>query len=80
MDIQAEKYMVIEELLKVEDINLITQLKHIIRNRDTVIASQSSGAPITETQMRSDILAAKERIQSGKYTTQDDIEKEAENW
>lgn len=80
MDLQAEKYLLIEELMKVQDIKMITQLKTILHNRDQVVAYETDGQPITESQMRSDILEAKERIKSGQYTTQEDLEREAENW
>ena len=80
MDLQAEKCLLIEELMKVQDIKMITQLKTILHNRDQVIAYEADGQPITESQMRSDILEAKERIKSGQYTTQEDLEREAENW
>jgi hypothetical protein len=80
MDIQAEKYLVIEELMKVQDIKLITQLKTILRNRDKVVATGIDGETISESQMRTDILEAKERINSGQFTSQDDVEQEVQNW
>ncbi len=80
MDLQAEKYSLIEELIKVQDIQIITQLKTMLRNREQVVAYETNGQPITEAQMRSDILDAKERINSGKYTTQENLEKEVDNW
>ena len=80
MDIQAEKYLVIEELMKVQDIKLITQLKTILRNRDKVVATGIDGETISESQMRTDILEAKERIMSGQFTSQDDLEQEVQNW
>lgn len=80
MGIQAEKYLVIEELMKVQDITLITQVKNMLRNSDKVLAYKSNGQPITEPQMRAEIIEAKERINSGQFTTQDDLDREVENW
>lgn len=80
MDIQAEKYYLIEELMKVQDINLVNEIKTLLLKRNKAVAYNSTGEPITTSQMQSDILAAKERIKSGKYTRQEDLKSEVEGW
>lgn len=80
MDIQAEKNALIEELLKVEDIKIVKDIKSILQNRNAVLGYESDGQAITASKLRSDVIAAKERIESGQFTTQEDLEDEAENW
>lgn len=80
MDIQVEKYALIEELMKVQDVEIVSEIKTMLLNRNKVVGYQSNGQPITTSQMKSDILSAKKRIESGRYTTQEDLEREVENW
>lgn len=39
-----------------------------------------AGEPLSEEQLKRRIIAAKRSIQSGHFTTQDDLEKEMEKW
>lgn len=80
MDIQVEKYALIEELMKVQDVEIVSEIRAILLNRNKVVGYQANGQPITTSQMKSDILSAKKRIESGRYTTQEDLEREVENW
>ncbi|WP_420582202.1 hypothetical protein [Reichenbachiella sp.] len=80
MDLQAEKYALIEELMKVEDIKIVKDIKSILQNRKTVLGYDPDGKAVTSSKLRSDVLAAKQRINSGQFTTQEDLESEAENW
>lgn len=80
MDIQLEKYALIEELTKVKDVNLIRVMKRMLQKKDEITGYQADGSPITQAQMQSDILGAKDRILSGDFTTQEDLEKESESW
>ena len=80
MDIQAEKYALIEELMKVQDVTIVSEIKTMLLNRNKVVGYEADGQAITASQMKSDILSAKKRIESGQYTTQEDLEREVENW
>lgn len=80
MDLQAEKYTLIEELMKVTDVNLVREIKSILQGSNQVVGYRPDGTPITKTRLQSDILEAKRQIESGEYTTQEDLEKESETW
>lgn len=80
MDIQLEKYALIEELTKVKDVNLIRAMKKMLQKRDEIVGYKSDGSSIAQSEMQSDILDAKNRILSGEFTTQEDMEKESESW
>lgn len=38
------------------------------------------GSPITQEDLKSRVKAASKRVKAGKYITQEDVEKEMENW
>jgi hypothetical protein len=80
MSLQSEKYALIEVLIKVEDIKIVDEIKAMLLNSNKVLGFDANGNAISTSQMKSDIVAAKERIASGKFTTQEDLENEVENW
>ncbi len=80
MDIQAEKLFLIEQLAKVQDEEVISQVKKILVKIDNPIVGYSNGKPISKKQFIKRIEAAEKRIESGDFTTQEDVEKEAANW
>lgn len=81
MDIQAEKLHLIEELAKIQDIRLIVQIRELLmRKNDPVVGYEITGAPITRKQLIKRIEEAEQRIDNGEYVTQEDLERESENW
>jgi len=44
------------------------------------VAYTLEGKPLTKSEYRQDLLAAEKEIEKGKYITQEDLEKEVENW
>lgn len=81
MDIQAEKLLLIEELARIEDVHVIEQIKQLLREKiDPVMGYDVKGAPISRKQLIKRIEEAETRINNGEYTTQEDLEKESENW
>ena len=80
MNIQTEKLFLIEQLARVQDTEIIIQIKKILSNIDDPIVGYSIGSPITKKQLIKRINAAEKRIAKGKFISQDDVEKEASNW
>ncbi|HNS30897.1 MAG: hypothetical protein UZ12_BCD005002471 [Bacteroidetes bacterium OLB12] len=81
MDIQAEKLHLIEELTRIQDIHIIEQIKGLLKQKSNpVVGYEITGAPITRTQLIKQIEEAERRIDNGEYVTQEDLEKESENW
>ena len=81
MDIQAEKLYLIEQLAKVRDVNVIRQLKKILgQENESVIGYRVSGEPITRKQLIKKVQDAEKRIAAGHFTSQQDLEWEAESW
>lgn len=80
MNIQTEKYALIEELMKIKDVDFVREIRSMIETNNEIVACEVDGKPITKAGMQADILAAKKRILSGQYTSQSDIEKEVKSW
>ena len=81
MDIQAEKLHLIEELARVQDIQIIEQIKQLLKQKNNpVVGYKINDEPITRKQLIKRIEEADERINNGEYTSHEDLEKESENW
>lgn len=82
MDIQAEKLLLIEELARVQDVQIIKQIKQLLlqQKKNPTTGYDISGNPITRKQLIARIEKADNRIDNGEYITQEDLEKESENW
>ncbi|WP_304063145.1 hypothetical protein [Pedobacter glucosidilyticus] len=81
MDIHAEKLILIEELVKTQDINIIKQIKKLFhKSTEEIVGYQLNGKEITKQQLIAQIENADTRINNGVFITQQEIEKESENW
>lgn len=81
MDIQAEKLQLIEELARIQDIHIIEQIKQLLKQKNNpVVGYEINGDSITRKQLIKRIEEAEKRIDNGEYVTQEDLEKESENW
>lgn len=73
MDLQADIKWIQSELNKVNDPNLIQIFVKILKNRNVAVIS-------TLEQYNRELDEANARIESGKFITQEDLEKEASGW
>lgn len=81
MDIKAEKLYLIEQLTKIQDVEIIRKIKEILGGQSAPLAgSEPGGKPITQADMLARAAAANRAIKEGKVTSMEDLEKEAENW
>ena len=81
MNIQARKLQLIEELVKLEDIDVLEQVKQLLLQKNNpVVGYGANGDVITRQQLIHRLREAEERIDKGEFTTQENLEKEAENW
>ncbi|MFM9839338.1 MAG: hypothetical protein ACKVOQ_13805 [Cyclobacteriaceae bacterium] len=81
MDIQLEKLHLIEKLTQIEDIDIIKQVKELLNQKgNQVVGYRMDGSPVTKKQLIKRIEEADARIDSGEYITQEELEKESQNW
>jgi predicted ribonuclease YlaK len=48
--------------------------------KSSVVGYNPDGTPITQQDLRTRVKAASKRVKSGDYITQEEVEKEVENW
>ncbi|MEC4049760.1 hypothetical protein OX284_010005 [Flavobacterium sp. SUN046] len=81
MDIAAKKIELMDWLLQIDDeilINKIIALKSVLDNQ--VVGHSIKGYPIDRQEYVNLVKEADERVDSGDFTTIEDLEKEIENW
>ena len=79
MDIQAIKLDVMQKIMGVSTGSLLEKINNILDN-EMVVAYTVEGKPLTKAMYNERLQLAEQQLQSGEYTTQEDLEKEAENW
>ena len=74
MNIQAEKLFLIEVLARIEDVDVIRQVKQLLTQNDPIIGYELNGNSITRKQLIARIEAAEDRIDTGQFITQEALE------
>jgi hypothetical protein len=74
MDIKTERTLLIKELEQVEDLSLLQAIKAVLHY------GMKNEGRISIDQYNRELDEANARIDSGKFITQEDIEKEAAQW
>ena len=74
MDLNAERSLLIKELQQVEDISLLQAIKAVL------YYGLKNEGHISIEQYNRELDAANARVESGKFITQEDLEKEAARW
>lgn len=74
MNIEVTKYELINKLVSTTDEKILKQLVAIFNK------SGNKSENITITEYNKELDAAEGRIRGGKFTTQEDLERESEEW
>ena len=81
MNIAAEKISLIERIAHTQDLNLLYEVKRILGiTNNPVIGYDIDGNPITKNSLNKSLREVKKRYKAGKFTSQEDLEKETEKW
>lgn len=81
MDIQAEKLLLIEQLLQIRDAHVIEQVRELLRKENNpVVSYEADGRPITHQDFIKKIEQSEMEYGQGNYQTIEDLEKESEKW
>ncbi len=78
MDIRITKLELIEWIAQMSDINVISRMDKIRRAYQAV--SKDEVKPMTFEEFYASIEKAEDDIKSGRIYTQEEVEKESENW
>lgn len=81
MDIQAEKLLLIEQLLRIRDVRVIEQVRELLKREDNpVVGYEADGRPITQYDFIKKIEQAEKEHELGNYQSIEELEKESEGW
>lgn len=79
MDIQAAKLNVMQKIMGVSTASLLEKINKIL-DKEMVVAYTVKGEPLTKAMYNKRLRIAEQQLQSGKFITQEDFEKEVESW
>ena len=81
IDIQAEKLLLIEQLLRVKDERVMQQVRDLLRKENNpIVGYEADGRAITQHDFIKKIEQAEKEYESGNYQSIDEVEKESETW
>ncbi|MCF6352893.1 MAG: hypothetical protein L3J06_07770 [Cyclobacteriaceae bacterium] len=83
MDMQTRKLNFIQEVLTVSDENLISKLESLLkkeRSKEEITGFTTEGKSMTKEAYIRGIDEARLQIKEGKYVSQEELEKQSENW
>lgn len=79
MDLQTAKIKVMQKIMNVSKASLLNKISNIL-DKEMVVGYTTDGKPLTKQEYNERLLVAEKQIVSGDYITQEDLEKEIENW
>lgn len=79
MDLETAKIKVMQKILNVSKASLLDKISNIL-DEEMTVGYTTDGKPLTKKQYNERLLIAENQIESGDYTTHENLEKEIENW
>ena len=79
MNIQAAKLDIVQRILTVKTESIIEKISKIL-DKEMIVGYTVEGKPLTKEAYNKRLQKAEEQIKSGDCFTQEQIEKESENW
>ena len=79
MDLQTEKLNLVQRLLSVQKESLIEKISALL-DKEMTVGYTVDGKPLTKSMYDKRLLKAEEQIAKGNFISQEDLEKESENW
>lgn len=79
MNLEAIKLEIMEKLLLMEKETVLEQINKILE-RETIVAYSVTGKPLTIKEYNDNLSEAEKQIAEGKFKTQEELEKDLENW
>ena len=79
MSLQTAKIDVVQKILSVKKESIIDKINTIL-DEEMIVGYTIGGEPLTRKAYNARLEKAENQIASGDYLTQEEIEKESENW
>lgn len=79
MDLQTAKVDVVQKIMNVSNTSLLEKISHIL-DEEMIVAYTTAGKPLTRQMYDSRLEQAEMQIKEGEVLSQEDLEKQVENW
>lgn len=79
MDLQSAKLNLVQRLLLVQKESLIEKVSTLL-DQEMIVGYTVEGKPLTKAKYDARLKEGENQILRGDFTSQDDLEKESENW
>ncbi|ELR68036.1 hypothetical protein C900_01210 [Fulvivirga imtechensis AK7] len=81
MDIQSEKLFLIEQLARVQDLNIIARIKAILKESgEATVGYKANGEAINQSELIARAEASNQSIKEGRTKSIEQLRKEVKNW
>lgn len=81
MDIQSTKLELIQYLLNTKKESMLLKIRELIlQEKEEIIGYSGNGEPLTIEILNAKLERAEKDYQAGRLTTDEDLEREIENW
>ncbi|PCE64848.1 hypothetical protein [Sediminicola luteus] len=78
MNIETTKLELMQLLLQTQKMSVLQQIKEVFEK--DIVAYTVDGRPLTKSAYKKELLESEAQIARGEFITQEDLEKESENW
>jgi len=79
MSLQAAKLTIVQKILAVEQASVLERIAEILNN-EMIVGYTTDGKPLTEKAYNRRLAIAEKQLKNGDTISQEDLEKESENW
>jgi len=79
MTIEQRKIELMAMLIKVRSESLINQMENLLK-KEMIVGYTTAGKPLTEKEYNERLTKAEKNYSEGKWLSQEDAEKESEQW
>lgn len=79
MDLKTAKLEVIQKIMRISTESLIEKIDNLLEE-ELIVGYTAKGEPLTKKDYNLRLEKAERQIASGEYISQENLEKEAENW
>ena len=79
MSVETVKLTVMQKLMMIKEESFLNQINDLI-DSTAIVAYTVTGDPLTRKEYNKRLDEGEAQISSGEFTTQEDLEKEMENW
>ena len=80
MNLQTEKLLLIEQLIKLQNADLIAKIKALLQEEQAIVGYKPNGEPITPSELVTRAEASERDIAAGRATPLKDFKKEIDQW